>query len=166
MPLTQAQKTALKADIIAATDQPMQDLEANPTNSDLAFAVAGLYNLQASPDYIVWKSNVTTVDIRAVLVWAEFDALSVSKQNAFLFLCSNHVVNAALTNVRQGIASIFSGPGQAGNLAALIAIAKRLATRAEKLLKVAGDGTSGTPATMGFEGQLSFQDVLAAMQEG
>lgn len=154
--LTTEQLAALKADILADAT-----LNAFPNNSDGAFEIAKAYNLLAAGPWIVWKTDVSTLDIRNALVWAEYDVLSVSKQNAFAFLCSNHVVNAGLTNVRQGIQSIFSGPQQAGNLAAMIAIAKRSATRAEKLFS-AGTGTTASPATMTFEGQLSFQDVQDA----
>lgn len=156
MPLTTEQLQTLKTDILA---DPI--LNAFPNNSDGAFEIAKAYNLLANPAYIVWKTNVSTAEIRAVLVWSEFDALSVSKQNAFTFLCSNHVVNAALANVRQGISSIFTGPGQAGNLAALIDIAKRSATRAEKLFAT-GTGTTASPAVMTIEGPISLQDVEAA----
>ena len=156
MPLTTEQLQTLKTDILA---DPI--LNAFPNNSDGAFEIAKAYNLLANPAYIVWKTNVSTAEIRAVLVWSEFDALSVSKQNAFTFLCSNHVVNAALANVRQGISSIFTGPGQAGNLAALIGIAKRSATRAEKLFAT-GTGTTASPAVMTIEGPISLQDVEAA----
>lgn len=156
MALTTAQLQALKTEIL---NDPV--LTAQPQNSDGAFAIAAALNLLAAPAFIVWKTNVSTADVRAALVWSEYDALSVSKQNAFSFLCSNGIVNAALTNVRQGISSIFSGPSQSGNLAALIAIAKRRATRAEKVLAT-GTGTDASPATMGFEGTLSYQDVEAA----
>lgn len=55
MQLTLAQKQALKADIIAASDPECAALEAAPTNSDLAAAVATLYNQTAAPDYFVWR---------------------------------------------------------------------------------------------------------------
>lgn len=155
--LTSAQLAVLKADILADPT-----LSAFPNNSDGAFAIAAAYNQPASPAYIVWRTDVSTENVRNALVWAEYDTLSVSKQNAFSFLCSNHIINAGLANVRQGIQSIFAGAQQAGNLAALVALAKRQATRAEKLFAVSGDGTSGTPATMGFEGLLTFQDVEQA----
>lgn len=154
--LTAEQLAALKADILADPT-----LNAFPNNSDGAFAIAAAYNQLASPTWTVWKSDVSTVDIRNALVWSEYDVLSVSKQNAFSFLCSNHIVNAGLANVRQGIQSIFGAPQQSGNLAALIAIAKRSATRAEKLFST-GTGSVANPATMTFEGQLSFQDVQTA----
>lgn len=154
--LTPAQATALKNDILADPT-----LSAIPNNGDGNFAIAEAYNLLAVPVFRVWRTNVTTEEIRSVLVWAEYDSLSNSKQNAFSFLCSNHIVDASLPNVRTGITSIFSGPSQAGNLAALVAVAKRSATRIEKLLAT-GTGSEGSPATMTFEGALSFQDVELA----
>lgn len=156
--LTNDQLTTLAADIEA--DSTLAEI---PKTADGAFEVAAAYNQIASPGFTVWKTDVTTEDIRAVVVWAEYDILSVSKQNAFEFLCSNHVVNGALSNVRQGIQSIFSSPQQSGNLAAMIAIAKRLAKRAEKLFAT-GTGTNGSPATMTFEGDLTFRDVLDAWE--
>jgi hypothetical protein len=154
--LTPAQMATVKADILATPE-----LNAFPNTADGAFAIAALYNQLASPAFVVWRSNVSTPDIRAALIWSEYDGLTISKQNAFGFLCSNGTVNAALTNVRAGISSIFGGAQQSGNLAAMLAIAKRDATRIETLL-ASGAGTSGTPATMGFEGVVSYQDVQSA----
>jgi hypothetical protein len=154
--LTPSQLTQLKNDIAADGT-----LNVIPNTSDGADAIATIYNQLASPAFIVWKTNVSTYEIRAALVWNEYDALTISKQNAFTFLCSNGFVNGALTNVRAGISSIFSAPGQSGNLAALTALAKRSATRAEKLFAT-GTGTTASPATMSFEGVLPYQDVLTA----
>jgi hypothetical protein len=157
--LTNAQLQTLKADIVA--DGALNGL---PNTPDNAFAIAAVYNQTASPDYYLWRSSITTYDIRSVLVWDEYDTLSVSKQNAFQFLCSNGIVDARLSNVRQGIASIFSGAPQQGNLTALTNLSKRLATRAEKLFVVSGSGTQGTPGVSAFvDGfQLSDRDVLTA----
>lgn len=152
MALTTAQKTTLKADILA-------DPVAAQLLTDDLNALAALYNQPATPEFIVWRTNVSTAEIRAVLVWSEYDGLSVSKQNAFSFLCSNHLVDASLPNVRSGISSIFGAPGQAGNLAALIAVAKRPATRAERLFAT-GTGTTGSPGTMTFEGFVTSGDLI------
>ena len=156
MALTSAQQTTLKAAILADSE-----LNALPNTLDGAFTIAVLLNQTAVPDFWVWRTNVSTQEIRSVLVWSEYDTLSVSRQNAFSFLCSNHIVDASLVNVRQGIQSIFQGPQQAGNLAALVAIGKRLAKRGEKLLAT-GTGSNASPATMTFEGNLTFQDVFDA----
>jgi hypothetical protein len=153
MTLTTAQRTTLKADILANPDAlaiyEIGDLQ----------ALADLYNQPANPAYVVWRTDVSTVEIRAVLVWSEYDVLSVSKQNAFSFLCSNHVVNAALPNVRAGISSIFGAPQQSGNLAALVAIAKRNASRLERLFAT-GTGSTAVPGTMAVEGVLTFGDLI------
>lgn len=129
-----------------------------PNTPDGSLQIAQAYNLLANPDFYVWRSNVSTAEVRDVLVWAEYDALSVSKQNAFEFLCSNGIINPSRVNVRQGISSIFGSPQQSQTRDALINIGRRLATRAEKLF-ADGDGTEGSPAIMVFEGQLTWQDV-------
>lgn len=153
MALTTEQKATLKADILANPDAlAIYEI------GDL-MALAELYNQAANPTFVVWRSDVSTEEIRAVLVWSEYDTLSVSRQNAFQFLCSNHLVNGTLANVRAGIASIFQGPNQAGNLAALVALAKRNATRAERLFAT-GTGSTGSPGTMTFEGLVVFGDLI------
>lgn len=166
MALTTQQLQTLKADITAksAPGQPFEGL--NPLNADHAVDVfAPYYNAIASPEFIVWRTNVSTYDIRNVIVWAEYDTLSVSKQNAFQLLISNGIVNAASANVRQGIQSIFAAPGQSGNLAAMIAISKRTARRIEQMFAT-GTGTTQSPGTMVFEGMVSYQDILAAASLG
>lgn len=174
MPLTTAQKQTLKADIIAASDPACQALEAAPTNSDLAFAVAALYNLTASPDYWAWKTSLTKHEaVSATSVdgttfsFPQLIARTVQEQFGWQELWNSTLsCNPSLPNVRQGFADVFSG-AQAGPTAQrthLLAMARRKASRVEKLLKSAGDGSTSTPATMGYEGPLSFQDVLDAMQ--
>lgn len=162
MPLTLAQKQALKADIIAASDAACVALEASPGNSDLAFSVAALYNLQSAGPWIVWRTSVPVSDCKKATTWTEYIGRSQGERDAYQFMLSNGIINAADANIRQGIQDIFSGPSGANTRAALVAIAKRSATRAEKLLST-GTGSDATPATMGFEGNLSFNDVLEAM---
>lgn len=166
MALTPAQKTALKADIIAAADAPMQALELNPASSDLAFAVAALYNTDAAPTFTVWRTDTPTKDIKKAIVWTEYiSAVSGAEHNAFSLIIANGIVNAGDANIRQGFADIFAGPNKDQTLAALLAIAKRPAKRGEKLFAT-GTGTTGSPGTLTFEGNLSFNDVLLAMAEG
>jgi hypothetical protein len=173
MPLTLAQKQTLKADIIAATDQACVDLEATPTNSDFAFAVAVLYNLTASPDYWVWKSSLSKHSVvseasvdATTFSFSQLIARTVQEQFGWQELWNSTLTcNPSQTNVRQGFADVFSG-AQAGPVAQrthLLAMARRKATRVEKLLAT-GTGSTASPAVMGYEGPLSFQDVLDAMQ--
>jgi hypothetical protein len=154
--LTQAQLLILKNDIIA---DPV--LNAYPNTGDGAYAIAMVYNLQAVPDFTVWKTNVPTEAVKQGTVWTEFIGRSAGERDAYQFMLSNGWINAADPNIRQGINDIFSGPNGVGTRANLVAIAKRLATRVEKLFAT-GTGTNASPATMTFEGSLSFQDVLSA----
>src|SRR3972149_1995219 len=126
--LTQSQLLVLKNDILA---DPI--LSAYPNNSDGAFAIALAYNLGAVPDFIVWKTNVTTADCKKAMAWTEFIGRSAGEREAWQFMLSNGFINAADVNVRQGIVDIFSGPSGLGSRTNLVAIAKRKATRAEKL---------------------------------
>jgi hypothetical protein len=154
--LTQAQLLTLKNDIIA---DPV--LNAYPNNEDAAYAIAMVYNLQAIPDFTVWKTNIPTEVVKQGTVWTEFIGRSAGERDAFMFMLSNGWINAADLNIRQGISDIFSGPNGAGTRANLIAIAKRLATRVEKLFAT-GTGTNASPATMTFEGNLSYRVVFEA----
>ena len=172
MQLTLTQKQALKADIIAASDPACVAMEASPTNSDLAFAVKDLYNLAASPDYWVWKTNLskheatseTSLDA-TTFSFSQLIARTLQEQFGWQEIWNSTLsCNPSLPNVRQGFADVFSGAqaGPTAQRAHLLAMARRLASRVEKLLAT-GAGTTAAPSTMGSEGPLSFQDVLDAM---
>ena len=156
MALTTTQLQALKAEINA---DPV--LSVQPLNSDGAFFIANELNKLASPAFIVWRTNVPTSDVKKAVVWTEYIGRSAGEQNAFALMISNGIVNASDANVRQGFADIFSGPSGVNSRANLTAISKRSSTRAEKVLAT-GTGSDASPATLTFEGSLSFQDVEAA----
>jgi hypothetical protein len=156
MALTTTQLQTLKADILA---DPV--LAAYPMNSDGAFAIAAAYNKQFTPDYIVWRTDVPTKDCKKAMVWTEFIARSAGERDAWQFMLSNGTINAADANVRQGIQDIFSGAQGAQSRTNLTAVAKRSATRAEKLFAT-GTGADASPSTLTFEGSLSYQDVEQA----
>lgn len=154
--LSAAQLTILKNDIL---NDPI--LAAYPMNSDGAFAIAQAYNVLAAPAFIVWKSDVPTKECKKAMVWTEYIGRSAGERDAWQFMLSNGTINAADVNVRQGIQDIFSGPSGSQTRANLTAIAKRSATRAEKLFST-GTGSDADPALMTFEGGLSYQDVEQA----
>lgn len=172
MALTQAQLVVLKADILASPD-----LVGFPNNADGNFEIARLYNLAASPDFWVWRTSVPKHEIVSVqstdadgvttrsFIWAGngFITRAAGEQAAWEELFNATLaVNAALPNVRQAFADIFSGTGNAAsNRTHLLNVARRKATRAEKLF-AAGTGTAAVPGTMGFEGAVSYQDVETA----
>ena len=167
MTLTTAQLTTIKADILL---YPV--LSAQQNNSDGAFAIAAAYNLIASPDFWVWKTNLSeqacvaeTGPEGTVWSWPQYIARTEPERDGWKRLFAADSTNPSLPNVRQAVADIFGG-AQAAPTAQrthLLAIARRKATRAEKLFAT-GTGSTAIPATMIFEGSnLSFQDVIAAL---
>lgn len=156
MALTASQRQLLKAAIDGTPE-----LAALPNTPDNAFAIAEYFNALASPAFRVWRTNVSTKDVKNAIVWTEYIGRSVGEKSAFELMISNGVINAADPNIRQGIVDVFSGPAAAVTRANLTNISKRDATRGEKVFAT-GTGTDASPATMTFEGALSYQDVQDA----
>lgn len=159
--LTDAQKQTVKAAILAD-----QALAAQPMNSDGAFAIADALNQLATPAFIVWRTSLSLSECtRATgFDWTEVDGLTVGKARIWEWLFKNEAqaCDPSRANVRAGIQNCWSGTAnRAAVNTALQAVMKRSATRAEKLLAT-GTGSDTTPATMGFEGPISYQDVQDA----
>lgn len=156
MSLTAEQKAVLAADV--AADPAFANL---PHNSDGAFEIARAYNLLAAPAFIVWKTAVETKQIMENgFVWTAVDGLTAGKARIWEWMASVGSINPAKVNVRQGLADAF---GAASAMAtAIMPHLKRSATRAEKLF-ASGTGSDASPATMTFEGNLSYADVQSAM---
>lgn len=164
--LTSNQLLALKNDI--ASDPALSLL---PNTADNAFDIAKAYNAVASPTFIVWRTNVHEHEITRKTSsegtnwsWPAYIARTENERDAWKRMFNSTLqVDASLPNVRQGIQDIFSGsansaPAQRTHISA---ICKRSATRAEKLFAT-GTGSVPLPATMGFEGSLTYQEVFEA----
>jgi hypothetical protein len=166
---------ALKADILAdpafTTGSP-----APKDTPDGRFAIAAAYNLQPAQDWWVWKSqlaksdavNSTSVD-GTTFNWSGNGFISRTVQELMTWenlWNSSASVDPSLAQVRAGFAAIFTGgTNAAANLTHLQAMARRKATRAEKLFS-SGTGSSASPATMGAGARdliLTFADVDAAL---
>lgn len=156
--LTTEQKATLKAAILA---DPV--LAAFPAGSDGAYEIAALLNQAATPDFIVWKSSVLVDEImRNGMAWDRVDNLTVGKARIWDWMTRLGTFNASKANIRAGINAAWVGT--AADLAVRATIythCKRLATKIEKLLAI-GTGSDASPATMGFEGAISWQDVEQA----
>lgn len=157
--LTQLQKLkdAITADAV---------LNAYPLNSDGAFAIKDALNLPASPAFIVWRTSVLQDEImQNGFNWARVDNLSVGKARIWEWMFDNdsRSFNPSRANVRAGIDATWVGTQADLDVrAAVYTHCKRAATRAEKILAVNATGTDQAPATMTFEGELSYQDVEQA----
>lgn len=156
--LTPEQLALLKADILA---DPI--LAAWAATGMMAQKIAAEYNLPASPAWTVWRSSVTPVEWRAAIIGGggahQLDALTASKRESLLWAVSDTLAPSALA-VRTALDD-FCG-SQNALKGAIQAAQKRTALRAEKLLST-GTGSVASPATMGFEGSLTYQDVEAAL---
>ena len=106
--------------------------------------------------YTVWRTDVTIDECNAVIVWTEVDGLTAGKARIWEWMKSLAVLNASRANIRQGILDAFASA--TATRTALAALAKRLASRAEKAL-ASGTGTNASPATLTWEGQITYADA-------
>lgn len=159
MALTTQQKTAIKAAILA---DPI--LAAKPNNSDGAFDIAAALNLPATPDFYVWKTSVEVTEImQNGFDWTRVDNLTVGKARILEWMSIAGTIHPNQSNVRAGILAVFATAGDLATRLAAFQHCQRLASRVEKLLAT-GTGSTTTdqavgPATMGFEGPISYQDI-------
>lgn len=158
MALTNAQNALIKAAIIA---DPV--LNAHPANEDGAFAIKTELNKIAAPSFTVWKRNVSIEEIGDNFAGGELAGMTTGNQTRLQTIAaySSAGVNPSLIDRRNFFDDVFSGAGGTITRGKLLILWKRLATRAEKILST-GTGTDATPATLGFEGELSYQDIIIA----
>jgi len=157
MALTTAQLQALAVDIAAS------EFSALPQISDSAFVIAQAYNLNASPDFTVWKSLVSLDEIGRTMDAGEIETLSGlenDRMRTFAVYSPNGVTPSRIDH-RAFFDGVFSGAGGAITRPALLVLWKRLATRVETLLAT-GTGSDASPGTMTHEGNISYSIVLAA----
>lgn len=169
MALTANQLATLKADINADVAFTTE-MKASP---DGRAAIAAAYNVPPVVGFWVWKTylgkaeavNSTSQD-NTTFTFAGNGFISRTVQELMTWenlWNASGTVNPSLPNVRAAFVAIFTGAGNAAaNITHLQSMARRKATRAEKLF-ASGTGSSGTPATMGAEGAISAADVETAL---
>lgn len=125
--------------------------------------IANIYNLTASPEWIVWRSSLS---LNAVMEngmdWTRVDNLSVGKARIWEWMRDLDVFNPSKPNIRAGIDAVWVGTTADLAVRAMVYThCKRNATRGEKVLST-GTGSTAVPATMTFEGALTYMDIEAA----
>lgn len=163
--LTPTQLTTLKNDILADSN-----FNGISSDSDGNAAIAAFYNLNAAPDFWVWRSKVARDEIVGSasvdgtnFSWTGtgFITRTQGERDAFNQLFDGEgFCDPSQANVRQAFLDIFSGgtaPAPA-NRTHIATIARRKATRAEKLFAT-GTGSTGSPGQLVFEGALNLDDV-------
>ena len=155
MALTTAQQATLKAYILG---DPV--LSAFPMSSDGAYEIALALNAEASPAFYVWDNAYAPDKIRSAINngITQLDALTASKRDSLLWWAQGtHNMNLAAARTA---ADDLTG-SQTTLKAAILDGAKVKARLIEKVLAT-GTGSFASPATAGYSGTVSYQDVEQA----
>lgn len=130
-------------------------------------------NQLASPDWIVEKTQLSRHSILAetsiegtTFTWTggAYITRSQGERDAFREMFnSTGTVDPRLATIKAAFADIFSGTGGATNRTHITALSKRKATLGEKVLST-GTGSLASPAQLGWEGQLTVDDVVSARE--
>ena len=107
MALTPAQLTTFKTDIEANSNQTVIDALAAGAHN----AIATWYNQTASPQFVVWKTNITRTEIYVVMDWAEVVNVKSNDLLAFQIMTAEGQLDPSQVNVRNGFSEIFRATG-------------------------------------------------------
>ena len=158
MSLSPAQNVILKAAILAEPSLANAILTGNDA------MIAAWLNAPSSPAFIVWRTEVAAGETGNAWVGTDIDGMSaLNMQRLQLMLASSPsgVFDMARADRRAGFENPFGASASNASRVAMRAAWKRQATRLEKLLST-GTGSDATPATMGFVGAVSPQEITNA----
>lgn len=156
-----------------------------PHNSDTASGIADLLATYDLTPYKVWSTTVPTKNVYDTVIWANFTPAAPSagdgqdyanrslacqgKQFNLQTLLFRDTIDASKPGIRSGLQDALTQvpSGTAGAFkqcgwTSVQLIIQRPANILEKLLAT-GTGSDASPATMSFEGRLSYQEVIVAM---
>lgn len=134
-----------------------------PLNQTSAQFIADALNLNASPSFTAWKSNVTLPETALAFNGAEFASVTSANHSRLQTIAQYYSggYNASSADIRAMWNDIMSS--KTLTLASLLALWKRFATVVEKLFAT-GTGSDASPATLSFEGLLSADTVAQARE--
>ena len=159
MHLTTAQLQALKTYIAS-----VPAWAALPNDSTGAQTIAAQLNLPASPDYIVWRTDVRADEIGNAWSGTDIDGMSaLNMQRLQLLLASSAggTFDMSRSDRRAGFENPFGANASNASRVAMRTAWKRKASVVEKLFAT-GTGTDASPAVMTVEGTIGYDDVQAA----
>lgn len=197
MNLTPAQLTTLKVNILAnvtpiPVGQPFAGTLVNavPNNGDGNAQVAWWYNQTATPNFWVWRTNVsrrdvyfTVPDTNSAFDFVTYKAQAVPEQGAWTQMFMGDAADFGNIAMRNGVFAVFSG-NAAQNLqrAHIFAVGRRVCNRAEKIFAVAPSSAGGivvgpnngntitdllgattNSAVMPFEGSITASEVRESL---
>lgn len=159
--MTPQQHATLKAAILA--DPTLAAMTSGPSTDYGAIAAA--MSADASPAFVVWKTNATRAELQDMDLfnWTVVDNLSTNSKFRIWdwMFGTTGAINPSKANIRAGIAATWVGNAQLLAVqTAVLDACKRNATRVEKLFAT-GTGTTGSPAVMVVEGGVSLAEVAS-----
>lgn len=155
MSLTPAQQTTLLA-VITANGT----LNAQPLNADGDYAIAALLNGPPPSAFWVFNPAVSIEALIGAFDATEFMTLTTAQIGLLTIImgASTFSMDASVAQRRNQFINIFAScPTTKTNLGNL---AHRAATWIEQILST-GTGTTNSPATMSYVGQISLNDIAA-----
>jgi hypothetical protein len=158
--LTEPQKLTVKTYI--ENDPTLGQLA---PSADNAFAIAAALQAEASPAFVVWRTNVSGGEIGNAWIGNDIDGMSsLNMQRLQLLLASSPegVFDMSRIDRRAGFENPFGSNQNNQSRVNMRAVWKRNASVIEKLLAT-GTGTTETPATMAFEGSISYHEIGTVM---
>jgi hypothetical protein len=155
--------TPAQLQILSDYIESQPDLSALPATPDGDVELAQLLNLNAAPNFAVWRSLVPLDQVSLAFDSAELDALSpvnrTRLQTLALYMTSG--VQPAIPNVRAFFTTIFTTTTGPSTRAALNVVWARRATRVERIYAT-GTGTGADPGVLTYVGPVSPSDVNSA----
>lgn len=127
--------------------------------------VANWFNEASS--FTVWRTVLLkkTITESDAFAFALVDGLTVGKRDEWTnFIFDEGRCNPSRLNVREGFLDVWSGTAaKTAVYNAIIALSKRLATNAERIL-ASGTGSDADPGVLSFEGNISLNDVSSILR--
>lgn len=158
--LTPAQQATLKTYI-----QNDATLNAFPHNSDGAYAIAEALKAGASPDFIVWRTDVTAAETGNAWAGTDIDGMSaLNMQRLQLLLASSPggIFDMGRPDRRAGFENPFGTNVNNTSRVAMRAVWKRKANVLEKLF-ASGTGSDASPGTLTLQGSVHYSEIVSAM---
>lgn len=163
--LSPTQLQTLAARINASTDPAVVAARNAGADNELA----RLYNLEASPAFVVWRTSVSRVEIYnntspegTTWSWTFYKNQSAVEQNAWVQMFMGDQADFSKANLRAGISVIFTAASSA-NATHALAIGKRNARLVERVF-ASGTGSTASPGTLVFEGTIDADHIAAALR--
>ena len=158
MALTPTQLPALKAAILAETDAAFVELrQAGATG-----AMAEFYSQPGA--FVVWKTSVSRNEVGKTFIASALAAITAGNNDKLAnFAAWNETINPSRADQRAFFDDVFSVAAGASTRAALLALWKRFALRGERVYAT-GTGTDAAPGALVYEGTISENDIVAAIQ--